>query len=178
MAGTFVAKKGLLLTVEREQEYRDFVLAASGTLFRTAFVLTNDRHLAEDLVQQALIKVWRYWERVREADDEYSYARRIVFTSYSRTHRRRRVREVLGESTVEAIAQDQDDVGDRDGLRRALAALSPTQRAVLVLRFYEDLTAEQAANALGCSVGTVKSRTSRALQQLRLSPHLDAWEGR
>lgn len=163
--------------MDAESEYRQFVLEAANRLFRTAYVLTNDRQLAEDLVQQTLLKAWRYWRHVREADDRYNYVRRILLTSHSRMHRRRRVSEVLTASPQEQEGH-RPLVDERDQLLRAIDRLPYGQKAVLLLRFYEDLTVDQTAELLGCSVGTVKSRTARALQQLRMSPHLDPLEGR
>lgn len=163
--------------MDAEPEYRQFVLEAADRLFRTAFLLTGDRQLAEDLVQQSLLKAWRYWGRVCEADDRYSYVRRILLNSHSRMHRRRRVSEVLTAAPHEQQG-DRPLVDEQDQLLRALDRLPYGQKAVLMLRFYEDLTVEQTALLLGCSVGTVKSRTARALQRLRMSPHLDLFEGR
>ncbi len=163
--------------MDAEAEYRQFVLEVANRLFRTAFVLTNDGQLAEDLVQQTLLKAWRYWRHVREADNRYSYVRRILLTSHSGMHRRRRVSEVLTAAPHEQQAH-RTLVDERDQLLRALDQLPYGQKAVLLLRFYDDLTVEQTAALLGCSVGTVKSRTARALQQLRMSPHLDPLEGR
>ena len=102
--GTLEHARGLLLVVDAEGEYRQFVLEAANGLFRTAFVLTNDRQLAEDLVQQTLLKTWRYWRHVRDADDRYNYVRRMLLTSHIRMHRRRRVSEVLT-----AAPHEQDD---------------------------------------------------------------------
>lgn len=175
--GTIGCWRGLFVAVDAEWEYRQFVLEVATRLFRTAFMLTNDRQLAEDLVQQTLLRAWRYWRHVREADDRYSYVRRILLNSHSRMHRRRRVSEVLTAAPHEQEGH-RPLVDERDQLLRAIDHLSYGQKAVLLLRFYEDLTVDQTAELLGCSVGTVKSRTARALQQLRMSPHLDPHEGR
>jgi DNA-directed RNA polymerase specialized sigma24 family protein len=120
--------------VDAEREYRQFVLEVANRLFRTAFVLTNDRQLAEDLVQQTLLKVWRYWRHVREADDPYSYVRRILLTSHSRMHRRRRVSEVLTAAPHEQEGEG-PLVEERDQVLRALDRLPYWQKAVLLLRF-------------------------------------------
>ena len=163
----------------RDQDYRDFVLATSPALFRSAFVLTRDRGHAEDLVQNALLKVYLSWDRVSQADDPYAYTQRILFTSLSRMRRRRRVRETQGITKDMATRVGAHDAADdRDQLIRALDELPDPQRLVLVLRFYEDMSVEQVAKVLGCSVGTVKSRTARALHRLRVSPQFEAYEGR
>jgi RNA polymerase sigma-70 factor (sigma-E family) len=165
--------------VGRDQDFRDFVLKNSATLFRSAYVLTRDRGHAEDLVQNALLRVYLSWNRVDRANDPYAYTQRILFTSLSRMRRRHRVRETLGITSDTATGlRNHEAADDRDQLIRALDQLPDRQRLVLVLRFYEDMSVEQVAKLLGCSVGTVKSRTARALSRLRLSPQFEAYEGR
>jgi RNA polymerase sigma-70 factor (sigma-E family) len=155
--------------------FKEFVLVRRGGLLRSAHALTGDRATAEDLVQNALLKTYTSWERVTRADDPYAYTQRILFTSYSRMRRRRRVAEALGVSADAAVVGPGDGgVADRDQLRRALDELPARYRAVLVLRFYDDFSVEQVAAILGCSTGTVKTQTARALARLRLSPQLDA----
>ncbi len=145
---------------------------------RSAHVLTRDHGHAEDLVQNALVRVYVSWERVSKADDPFAYARRVLFNAFARDRRRRSVTELPGAAfEASAARSDPEGLGDRDQLDRALDDLPATMKAVLVLRFYEDLSVEQVAELLGCSVGTVKSRTARGLDRLRLSPHLDAHEG-
>jgi RNA polymerase sigma-70 factor (sigma-E family) len=158
-----------------DEEFRAFVLERYPSLLRSAQALTGDRGIAEDLVQNALIRTYASWSRVSRADDPYAYTHRILFTSFSRMRRRRRVEETLSASVdplpeprVGEVAAD-----DRDQLRRALHALPPRYRAVLVLRFYEDLSVEEVAAVLGCPTGTVKTQTARALERLRVSSHLD-----
>lgn len=164
--------------VGRETEFRDFVTARGASLLRSACVLTRDHGHAEDLVQNALVRVYVSWERVSKADDPFAYARRVLFNSFARDRRRRSVTELPGAAVEESAARwDAEEFDDRDQLDRALESLPATMKAVLVLRFYDDLSVEQVAEILGCSVGTVKSRTARALNRLRLSPHLDAHEG-
>ena len=158
--------------------FEDFVLARSPALLRAAYALTSDRGLAEDLVQTALLKTYLHWERVAAADDPYAYTQRILFTSHRRMFRRRRVAEKLG-SVVEHDRLGKSDINDDwDGLARALDMLPRGQRAVVVLRYLEDLSIEQTAAILGCSAGTVKSQTARALARLRVSPQLDRKESR
>jgi RNA polymerase sigma-70 factor (sigma-E family) len=160
--------------VGRDEEFREFVLARYASLLRSAQALTGDRGIAEDLVQNALIRTYASWERVRAASNPYAYAQKILFTSFSRMRRRRRVVETLGVSVDPPRAPGGDEAAaDRDQLRRALQELPARYRAVLVLRFYEDLSVEQVAATLGCSTGTVKTQTARALERLRVSAQLD-----
>lgn len=150
-----------------------FVGARSAALGRTALLLTGDRQLAEDLLQEALARTAARWERVVAGGDPEPYVRRILYTCAVDGWRRRRVREVLGPVPEATGAHDGDAAERRIVLRDALARLTPRQRAVLVLRFYEDATEVQAAELLGCSVSTVKSQTRHALGRLRvLAPEL------
>ncbi|MEZ0579473.1 SigE family RNA polymerase sigma factor [Nocardioides sp. MH1] len=147
-----------------------FVAARGDALWRSAWLLTSDRQLAEDLVQTALAKSWRSWERVGPEGFE-PYVRRVMFTTYVSWWRRKwrgeRPTEVLPEAGVSA-----PDTDTRNDLVSALAGLPKGQRAIVVLRYFEDLTEAQTADALGISQGTVKSQCSRALTALRSSPHL------
>jgi RNA polymerase sigma-70 factor (sigma-E family) len=147
---------------------------------RTAFILTGDRGLAEDLVQTALLRTYISWPKVIAADNPHAYARRILFNAFSRSRRPKRVTETFDAAGgVDQLEESRDDrFEDRDQLRRALRTLGPRQRAVVVLRFYEDLSVEQVAELLHISVGTVKSQSARALARLRLSSHFDIREGR
>ena len=151
-----------------------YVHARSAALGRTAFLLTADRHLAEDLLQEALARVAARWEAVVAGGDPEPYVRRVLYTCAVDGWRRKRLSEVLGQQQVERAADDHSDAAARRlVLRDALAKLTPRQRAVLVLRFYEDATEVQAAHLLGCSVSTVKSQTRHALARLRvLAPEL------
>ncbi|MCX2947072.1 SigE family RNA polymerase sigma factor [Lentzea sp. NEAU-D7] len=147
--------------------FEEFVAVASPRLLRTAFLLTRDAGHAEDLLQTALAKAWRAWHRV-DGDPE-PYVRRIIVTSHATWWRRRwRGEESTGELPERAGESPQDAVGEREWLWQALGRLPRRQRAVLVLRFYEDLSEAQVAGLLGCSVGTVKSQASKALAKLRL----------
>ncbi|MDX8051012.1 SigE family RNA polymerase sigma factor [Lentzea sp. BCCO 10_0798] len=147
--------------------FEEFVAVASPRLLRTAFLLTRDVGHAEDLLQTALAKAWRAWHRV-DGDPE-PYVRRIIVTSHATWWRRRwRGEEPTGELPERPGESPQEAVGEREWLWQALGRLPRRQRAVLVLRFYEDLTEAQVARLLGCSVGTVKSQASKALAKLRL----------
>ena len=158
---------------QRQAEFAEFVRARSGALGRTAYLLTGDRQLAEDLLQEALARVAARWEKVSAGGDPEPYVRRVLYTCAVDGWRRKRPVEVLGLEPP-AAGEDPTAAADRRVvLREALSRLTPRQRAVLVLRFYEDATEVQAAHLLGCSVSTVKSQTRHALERLRvLAPEL------
>lgn len=148
--------------------FETLVATRSQAMLRTAYLLTGDAGLAEDLLQTALAKMIPRWHRLRDPDAAEAYVRRVMTTTYLKWRRRLWRNEVPSETlpdTPHADAYGAVDV--RDGLRRALATLTARQRAIVVLRFYEDLSEERVAELLGCSVGTVKSTASRALAQLR-----------
>jgi RNA polymerase sigma-70 factor (sigma-E family) len=147
----------------------DFVRAAWPRLLRTAHLLCGTREDAEDVTQATLVKVVRHWRRVDRAADPYAYARTIlVNTATSRWRRGRKLAELMAPERGPGAAPDPaGDVVLRDAVRHALAELPPRMRAVLVLRYFEDLTEAQVADALGCSVGSVKSQASRGLARLR-----------
>ena len=154
-----------------ERDFEEFVAARSAALLRTAYLLTGNRQDAEDLVQVALLKAVPKWTRVREHEP---YVRRILLHESVSRWRRRRWRETSTESLPELAAAG-PDVDARLALRQALAHLAPRQRAVIVLRYFDDLTESQTADLLGISVGTVKSQAHDALVRLRtLVPDLDA----
>jgi RNA polymerase sigma-70 factor (sigma-E family) len=158
---------------EPAEDFTGYVARSSASLARTAYLLTGDRGLAEDLLQEALASVAQRWSAVLKAGDPEPYVRRVMVNKSIDAWRRRRARldEVMtGSDAVEAIASPDDDhdtVERRLILRDALMRVTPRQRAVLVLRFYEDLSERAAAGVLGCSVNTVKSQTRLALQRLR-----------
>lgn len=154
----------------REDDFHAFVVARTTALARTAYLLTGDAHLAEDLVQAALFKAAKAWHRI-EGDPE-PYVRRILYTQNVSWWRRRRLTEV-GLGSYDAPASPPSDPDLRLSLEQALALLTVRQRTVLVLRYFEDLTEVQTAHALGISPGTVKSTTRHALARLRtLAPDL------
>lgn len=153
--------------------FEEYVAARRQALLRTAYLLTGHHEDAEDLVQLALVKVVPRWERI--AADPEPYVRKVLAHESVNRWRRRRWREVSTDVLPET-ATSGADATDREALRRALAELSPRQRAVVVLRFFEDLTEQQTADALGIRLGTVKSHGRDALARLRdLLP--DAVEG-
>ncbi|WP_337590461.1 SigE family RNA polymerase sigma factor [Kribbella speibonae] len=145
-----------------------FVAARSRALLRTAYLLTRDHALAEDLVQTALAKAWFHWSRIQE-DNPEPYVRRILVTTYSSWWRRRWNGEIPTEELPESPVADGADGLD---LWDAIGRLPRRQRAVVVLRFYEDLTEAETARLMGSTVGTVKSQTAKALAKLRLDPSL------
>ena len=143
-----------------------FDAARSRALVRTAYLLTRDHALAEDLVQTALAKAWFHWARIRE-DNPEPYVRRVLVTTYASWWRRRWNSEIPTEELPEATApagQDRLDLWD------AIGRLPRRQRTVIVLRFYEDLSEAETARLMGSSVGTVKSQTAKALAKLRVDP--------
>ncbi len=152
------------MDTEDDAAFRDFVIRQRTRLLRTAYLLTGHRHDAEDLVQTALIKAVPHWHRI--SGDPEAYVRRILVRENISRWRGRRWREVVVEDPGEVGLHDEDVTG-RIALHRALAQLPPRQRAVLVLRYFDDLSEAETARAIGCSVGTVKSTTSRALARLR-----------
>lgn len=150
-----------------EASFTEYVGARRAALVRTAYLLTGSAEDAEDLVQTALIKAVPKWGRI--ADDPEPYVRAILARESVNRWRRRRWRELHTDTVPEQHAQTVDIEG-RESLRSALAALAPRQRAVIVLRYYEDLTERQTAEVLGISVGTVKSQARDALARLRVGP--------
>ncbi|MGK5672551.1 SigE family RNA polymerase sigma factor [Micromonospora sp. URMC 106] len=151
-----------------EEEFRDFVAARSGALLRTAYLLSGDWATAEDLLQTALTKTYLAWKRLGGIEAIEPYARRVMVNTSTSWWRRRWHGERPTETLPERAAVDEiEQQLDRDLLWRHLSALPARQRAVLVLRYYEDLSEAQTAALLNISPGTVKSQTSRALGTLR-----------
>ncbi|MEU7743662.1 SigE family RNA polymerase sigma factor [Nonomuraea sp. NPDC049158] len=139
---------------------------------RSAYLLTGDAHLAEDLMQSVLLKVAGHWPRLVRQGTPVAYTRKAMINQYI-SWRRRKQPEVSDIDPPERGHAHGDATVDRIVLRQALARLTPRQRAVIVLRFYEDLSERETAEILGCSLGTVKSQTHHALGRLRaLTPEL------
>lgn len=149
------------------EEFVEFATAVSPRLRRTAFLLCGDWLAAEDLVQTALANVFLAWRRIRRKDAAHAYATRTLVNAYLADKRVKRPGEVLTanlpERPVEPVALETKIM-----VLDALAALPPKGRAVVVLRYWEDLSVEQVAVALGCSPGNVKSQTARSLYKLRI----------
>jgi RNA polymerase sigma-70 factor (sigma-E family) len=157
-----------------KQRFHEFVVARTPALIRVAYLLTGDQHRAEDLLQTALTKTMVRWRTLQHGDPE-AYVRRVLYheqVSWWRRASRRR------ETTVHQLpdtplADPTGDIALRLQMRQALLQLTPKQRTVLVLRYFEDLSETQVAAALGCSIGTVRSQTHRAITRLRsLAPEL------
>ncbi|MEV5001236.1 SigE family RNA polymerase sigma factor [Nocardioides sp. LML1-1-1.1] len=153
--------------------FEEYVAARSPALWRSAWLLTGDRHRAEDLVQTALMKCWRRWHRIEDPGAIEAYVRRTMVTTYTDWRRRRWNGEVPTERMPDGVV-DPPDLGVRRDVLAALATLPRGQRAVVVLRYFDDLTETQTAATLGISVGTVKSQSARALRALRTSGLLEA----
>ncbi|MEU8251579.1 SigE family RNA polymerase sigma factor [Nonomuraea sp. NPDC048916] len=146
--------------------YQDFVVTRSDRLLRTAYLLTRDWALAEDLLQESLTKAWFAWPRVEEPE---SYVRRVLVTTYTSWWRRKWRAELPAGELPDTPAHDTTGgPGERDTLWEAVGRLPARQRAVVVLRFYEDLPVAEVARLLGCEPGTVKSQTAKALAKLRV----------
>lgn len=153
-----------------ERDFEQFVAASTPALLRTAFLLTGDRDGAQDLLQESFVRLYGHWGRIADPQARLAYVRKIMTTTAANGRRRRWHREVATGRADGDTRPGEDPYAESD-LRTSLAAalrdLSPAHRAVLVLRFYEDLSEARTARALGCSAGTVKSRTARALDALR-----------
>jgi RNA polymerase sigma-70 factor (sigma-E family) len=150
-----------------DEQFRGWATAQRPGMRRTAFLLCGDWFLADDLVQDALVRIFDAWPRLAGAPDLTRYSRRVLVNLYL-DHRRRPSRREQPTDTVPDTAASQfEDPGSRELLLDALSRVPKGQRAVLVLRFFEDFSVEQTANALSTSTGNVKSQTSRGLVALR-----------
>jgi len=167
------------------QDFDRFVASSAPGLLRTAYLVCWDLPSAEDLVQECLFQVARRWPRVGSMEYPAAYARRVLvnLALSGASDRSRRRGELTGEGGSEAWLSRQDPAEQALGLAatapellEALKELAPRQRAVLALRYFDDLTESETAEALGCSVGTVKSTASRALERLRQSAALKPME--
>ena len=154
---------------ERDEQFHDFVLARRAGLVRTATLLTaGDAHLAEDLVQQTLTKLYVAWPSFRRADNPDGYVRRALVNALTDERRRLwRKREKPVAELPDRAPLFNGEPQNADALRVALRALPPRMRAAVVFRYFYDLGVAETADALGCSEGTVKSQTARALDRLR-----------
>ena len=153
----------------KDAEFEAYMAARQPSLLRTAYLLTGDRHAAEDLVQSALAKLYLSWDRVQRRELVDGYVRRIMVNENNSLWRRAwKRREVsTGEVPDHQAVVDRPDHGERSALWEFVQTLPRKQRAVIVLRFYEDLSETETAQVLGISVGTVKSQASRALAAMR-----------
>jgi RNA polymerase sigma-70 factor (sigma-E family) len=148
--------------------FPDFVTRQQQSLLRLAFLLAGDRGHAEDLVQTALMKTYRHWDRITERGEPSAYVRRALVTTHTSWRRRASHREQLtGRLPDIATAEPADRIDASEQLRRALSALPPRMRATVVLRYYEDLSELQTAQLMGCSESTVNTQAARGLARLR-----------
>ena len=154
---------------DRDRAFVEFVEGAGASLRRTAFLVCGDRHKADDVVQDALYKLYLSWPKVQRMGNPFAYARRIVVNAAHDGSRRPWRREVSAAELPDRVERDDFVTGhvERDEVLEALRSLAPRQRACVVLRYYEDLSVEQTAEILGCSQGTVKSQAARGLETLR-----------
>ncbi|WP_030165681.1 SigE family RNA polymerase sigma factor [Spirillospora albida] len=150
---------------QAREDFTQFVAARSARLIRTAYVLAGDQHAAEDLLQTALTRTAARWRHVR--GDPEAYVRRVMYNEQISRWRRRGRESAMADVPDLAVADRSGEVDLRLALQRALLALPPRKRAVLVLRYFEDLPEKEVALILGCSVGTVRSQTHKALTRLR-----------
>ncbi|MGM1065604.1 SigE family RNA polymerase sigma factor [Saccharothrix sp. Mg75] len=154
--------------------FDEFVTDRLDRLLRYATALTCDRHLAQDIVQDVLLRVRQKWDRIGAVDAPYPYVKRMVTNDYLSWRRRRAAREVSAthaglDDLGPAVADPADRHAERDAMRARIAVLPRRQRAAIVLRYYEDSTDAEIARVLGCSEGTVRSHISRALKTLRVT---------
>jgi RNA polymerase sigma-70 factor (sigma-E family) len=151
------------------EEFTSFVVAHQARLRRVAFLMCGDWSLASDYVQDALVRTYRHWPRLRSRGEAYAYARKAVVSVVIDAKRRRSSTEVPVDSVADALGADDaaNRSADRDLLSRCLVQVPPRQRACLVLRYYDDLSVSDVAGVLGCSEGTVKSQTARGLETLQ-----------
>ena len=159
---------------DAEAEFSEFMHGRWSGLVRLGYGLTGDQGIAEDLAQTALTRAYASWPRVRRSGDPDAYVRRIVINENRNRFRKRRVAERLTDSALIDVAWTDAtrEYDERSALVAALQRLGPRQRAVIVLRYWLDLTEHETATALNCSVGTVKSQASRALATLRQTTEL------
>jgi RNA polymerase sigma-70 factor (sigma-E family) len=152
---------------DASQSFEDFVRGRTAALSRIAYLLTGDHHLAEDLVQQALLRVASRWSALVARGDPDAYVRRVMYNQHVSWWRRREPPAVRHQAPYAAAPDPGDAVVVALAVRQALAQLGPRQRAVLILRYFEDLTEARTAEILGVSVGTVKSQARDGLARLR-----------
>ncbi|MED7949715.1 MULTISPECIES: SigE family RNA polymerase sigma factor [unclassified Streptomyces] len=159
----------------RELDFEGFAATRWRRLVRTAYLLTGDYHEAEDVVQATFAKVFRNWSRISRLEEPDAYIHRALVNNNLSRHRRRRVRQLLVPvlpDRASTAGGGHGGVEERSVLLQALAELPPRQRAVVVLRYWEDMSEGQVAEVLDCSPGNVKSQASRGLAKLRGHPAL------
>ncbi|HET6627509.1 MAG TPA: SigE family RNA polymerase sigma factor [Nocardioidaceae bacterium] len=164
---------GSSTSAAKDAEFEAYMAARQPSLLRTAYLLTGDRHSAEDLVQTALAKLYLSWDKVQRRELTDGYVRRIMVNENNSLWRRawKRKEVTTDEVPDRTGVHDLPDDGRRAALWDFVQTLPKKQRAVIVLRFYEDLSEAETADILGISVGTVKSQASRALASMRTRVH-------
>jgi RNA polymerase sigma-70 factor (sigma-E family) len=170
--GALVIERSTPVSTRRDArpDFEEFVVVCSDRLLRTAYLLTRDPGVAEDLLQTALTKAWFAWGHLEVQPEPY--VRRIIVNTYATWWHRRWRGERPTERLPERPSGEGSPAETRHDLWVALGRLPRRQRAVVVLRFFDDLSVEDTAETLGCSEGTVKSQTSKALARLRVDPAL------
>ncbi|TMR98353.1 SigE family RNA polymerase sigma factor [Nonomuraea basaltis] len=159
--------------MDRNDSFREFVAGHQQALMRTAYLLTGDAHQAEDLLQSVLLKVLGRWSRLSRVERPEAYVRKALLNQHISWRRRRGRTELPTADPPDRPYSSEDSTIVRLVMRRALMRLPPRQRAVIVLRYYEDRTERETAELLNCSIGTVKSQAHYALARLReLAPEL------
>jgi RNA polymerase sigma-70 factor (sigma-E family) len=173
VAGTGVDVGASWTRSARDVEFERYMVARQPSLLRTAYLLTGDRHSTEDLVQTSLAKLYLSWDKVQRRELVAGYVRRIMVNEHNSLWRRAWKRREVSTDVVpdHAGVDDRHDHGERTALWEFVQTLPRRQRAVVVLRYYEDLGETEVADILGVSVGTVKSQSSRALAALRERVH-------
>jgi RNA polymerase sigma-70 factor (sigma-E family) len=159
--------KEVAVSTGPDEEFDGFMRGRWPAMVRLGYALTGDAGHAEDLAQAAFARAYASWGRVRRAGDPDAYVRRIVINEHRGRFRKRRVLEELRGDLSDTVGAQQQGPEDSSALLDALGGLGPRQRAVVVLRYWLDLSEAETAAALNCSVGTVKSQASRALATLR-----------
>lgn len=155
------------MSAEEDQEYVEYVSASLDRLRRTAFLLCGDGHRADDIVQAALVAVYLRWKKIRTVGNVDGYVHRILVRRYIDETRKGWARVLLAWRDPDTAAPAGPNVEDTHTVQAALAKLSRGQRAVLVLRYFCDMSVQETATVLGCSIGNVKSQTSRGLANMR-----------
>jgi RNA polymerase sigma-70 factor (sigma-E family) len=155
--------------------FRDYVNTRIGSLLRSAYLLTGNRADAEDLVQAALAKTYLAWDRIEDRRALDGYVRRAMINTHISWWRRRRLEEYPTDELPDQVVADHASASDlAETLRRAVDRLPQRMRAAVVLRYFEDMTEAEVADALGVSLGTVKSTVSRAVAKLRIDTDLQS----
>jgi len=171
--GASMEREASAVMSARDAEFEQYMAARQPGLLRTAYLLTGDRHSAEDLVQTALAKLYLSWDKVQRRELLDGYVRRIMVNEHNSLWRRAWKRKEVSTDSVpdHAGVYDRPDHGERSALWEFVQTLPRKQRAVVVLRYYEDMSEAEVADVMGISVGTVKSQSSRALAALRERVH-------